>query len=431
MTLAGESENKVSVRIRQLPAAWQLASILSLVVLVPALEVITTHQVLTAPHPGANDFYSRWRAAQLYWQAGVDPYCEQATAAIQQGIYGRPAQPGEDPGPFVYPFYTVFLLLPLAWLPYSWAEAVWLVILEACLLGGVWLYLATLRWRLPAWLVACVGVWAVLFYHGARTILLGQFAGLVFVLMVGSLYLLRRDRAIAAGVALALTTIKPQMSVLFVLAMVVWGIGQRRWRLLAGLVGALAVLGGASFALLPGWLHEFVSQVADYPRYTSTCSPVWMITHIYLPQLGTPFEVGLSTLLLLYILIEWRQLPGARAGSERFHWLIGLTLIVTNLVMVRTATTNYVALYLPLLYGLKVVADRRPRRARWWVAGVLLVSLVAGWALFLSTVQGRLEHPIMYLPLPVGLFVALIAIRPAWQATDPAEPGRDGTDGDS
>ena len=80
-----------------------------------ALDVYATHRVFTLSHPGANDFYSRWKAAQVYWVEGIDPYSDQATLAIQRGIYGRAAGPDDDPGLFAYPFYTVFLLAPLVW----------------------------------------------------------------------------------------------------------------------------------------------------------------------------------------------------------------------------------------------------------------------------------------------------------------------------
>ncbi|MFQ5435338.1 MAG: hypothetical protein ACE5FD_10725, partial [Anaerolineae bacterium] len=82
----------------------------------------------------------------------------------------------------------------------------------------------------------------------------------------------------------------------------------------------------------------------------------------------------------------------------------GLTLVVTNSVILRTATTNYVVMYVPLLLGLKWLAEWY---GRGWVAVFFLVSIVSLWALFFATVQGDFEHPLMYLPLPVGILVWL------------------------
>jgi hypothetical protein len=95
------------------------------------------------------------------------------------------------------------------------------------------------------------------------------------------------------------------------------------------------------------------------------------------------------------------------AGSFDFLILIGLTLVVTNMIVVRTATTNYVMMYIPLFLGLKVAAERLPG-GHGWVAAFYLVSTVSSWLLFLNTLSGDLEHPIVYLPLPITLLVMLI-----------------------
>ncbi|MGD8904833.1 MAG: glycosyltransferase family 87 protein [Anaerolineae bacterium] len=389
-------------------------------VLLFALDVYAVHSVFTSRYPGANDFFSRWKGAQVFWKEGLNPYSDEATLAIQEGIYGRPAQPNEDPGPFAYPFYTVFLLAPLAPLSYAWAEAVWLVILQFSLVVGVLLCLMVVDLRLSRGLMLMTALWGVAFYHSARTILLGQFAGLVFLWVVGTLWALKNDRYVVAGVLLALTTIKPQMSFLLIPALLIWGVWRRRWRFLGSFAGTMALFLGASFLLLPAWLGEFVAQVLRYPSYTAIGSPIWIVTHLYLPFLGTPGEVALSALFLLYLLVQWRHLPRAAATSDLFLWLLGLTLLVTNLVALRTATTNYAVLYIPLFFILKVAADRLTR-ASLWLALFYILSMVGLWALFLTTVQGDYENPIMYLPLPS---VLLLGILWAKAASNPASAGR-------
>jgi hypothetical protein len=157
------------------------------------------------------------------------------------------------------------------------------------------------------------------------------------------------------------------------------------------------------------------------------------MTHHYLPQLNLGLsqaaivaaEVGLSALLLIYLLVEWRHLPQTEATSGAFHWLVGLTLIVTNLIVLRTATTNFVALYIPLFFALKLAADRLPRRDGLLVIFHLL-SAVGMWALFIVTVEKKFEHPIMYLPLPVGLFVAFVWVRLVVRADSELQPELNG-----
>ena len=377
------------------------------------LDVVAMHAVFTSQRSGSNDFYPRWRGAQLFYLEGVDPYSEEVTLEIQRGIRGRPSLPDEDQLAFAYPFYTSLLLLPLLWLSYDWVEAIWLVAVQFSLIAGVIMYLQALRWRPPPVTLAGTILWAVIVYHGARTILLGQFAGLIFFWTAALLWALSRQRDVMAGVLLALITIKPQMSVLLIPALLWWAIGQRRWRFLASAGVTMFALLAVSFLLLPGWLGSFVDQVFRYPSYTAYGNPISVMTQQYLPRLGAGpmagriLEAGLSALLLAYLLWRWRRLPETATTQASFHYLIGLTLIVTNLIVPRTATTNYVVLYLPLFFAFKqLIADRA--RAGWWLLLFYLASIVTLWVLFFQTVQGDFEAPVMFLPFPLGLLLLFL-----------------------
>lgn len=359
------------------------------------------YALFTSDITGANDFYPRWKGAVLYWQEGVDPYSDAATEAIQRGMYGgQLARPDQDQALFVYPFYTVFLLLPLVWLPYAWVQAMWMALLLMMLIGGVIICLRLLEWRPPLWLLAVTLLWAVLFYSSARTIILGQFAGLVFFCFVASLLALRAGRDGAAAVLLALTTVKPQMVFLLLPALLLWGVGRRRWRFVGGFALALAALAGASFLLLPGWLGAFVTQVVTYPSYTVVGSPTQIVVTYYAPWLGQTAVFLFGLLMVAWMLWQWRRLPHTPLLSDEFVYILGVTLLVTNLVSPQTATTNYVLLYLPLLWLLHKVG-------RGWQLAFFAVSLAGMWWLFLATVQGDAEDPIMFLPLPALLLASL------------------------
>ncbi|MCA9971772.1 MAG: DUF2029 domain-containing protein [Anaerolineales bacterium] len=379
------------------------------------LAVVGVHAAFTSQVAGANDFFPRWVGAQLFWQQGIDPYSQTATEAIQRQMYGGElARPDQDQVLFVYPFYTLFLLLPLTWLPlaYAWIQAIWLVTLMACLVGGMLLLLRLVRWpRLPAWLLASLLLWSLLFYNNARTLILGQFAAVVFVCLVASLLALRSGHDLTAGALLALTTIKPQMVFLLIPALLLWAAWQRRWRFVAGFGGAMALLAGASFLLLPGWLGGFIAQLRAYPGYTITPSPLRFLTEYFFPWLGRPVEIGAAVLLVGWMLWGWWRLRRETAVSPTLLLTLGLTLLVGNMVVVRTATTNYLPLYIPLFVALRYAAVRL-RHGSAWVAAFVWLSIVALWWLFLATVQGDLEHPIMYLPLPLGLLALLLAWRP-------------------
>ncbi len=373
-----------------------------------AIMVWGFHESFTSKVPGANDFYPRWRGTQLFWQEGVDPYSQTATEAIQRDMYGgRLAYETEDQVLFVYPFYVVFLIRPLINLDYLWVQAIWLVLVQFSLLAAVVLTLRLFEWKMSPWLLAVTLLWAVLFYNSTRTIILGQFAGLIYLWIVGTLLALKYDRDVLAGILLSLTTIKPQMSYLLIPALLIWALGQKRYRFMATSLLTMLFLMGISFLFQPNWLLGFSDQLLNYPGYTSTGSPLWVLTGYYLPQLGKPVEYLMIGGLLIYLFWNWRWLPKVQADSRHFFFIVGVTLVVTNMIVIRTATTNYVIMYIPLFMILQAVSQRL-KRGDLWVALFFVVTIVFTWGLFLSTIQGDAEHPITYLPLPFFLLFALL-----------------------
>lgn len=381
-------------------------------------DVVTTYVLFTSRYPGANDFASRWGGARAFWRDGLSPYSDEATRQIQLLIYGRPISPEEeqqfDPGPFAYPFYTVFLLVPLVWLAYPWAEAIWLVLLEICLCGGLLLALQIYNWRPPRWLLTFTTVWAFFFYPNARALILGQFAVFVFALVALTLWGLKTRRDLLAGLCLALSTVKPQMVFLLVPLLLIWALWERRVRFVSAFMGVMAVLVAASWVAEPGWVTGFFQQVARYPSYTAIGSPIWIVTHVTFPMLRSWGEAVLSALVMVYLIgASWWGLRQKTAGY--FGWVVGLCLIVTNLVALRTATTNYVILLLPLAMAFRAL--QHVRRGPWWVLLTEVVLLVGLWALFLTTLVGKFEHPVVYLPLPFGL-LAVFALGGRWLARE-------------
>ncbi|TET53396.1 MAG: DUF2029 domain-containing protein [Anaerolineales bacterium] len=379
-------------------------------------DVLLTYEFLTAPYPGANDFASRWAGARAFWRDGVSPYSDEATRQIQMLIYGRTIPLEEereyDPGPFAYPFFTVFLLFPLVWMPYAWAEAIWLVMLQVCLVAGLLVVVRLSRWRPPAWLLGCTVLWSLLFYPEARALILGQFSLFVFAATVVMLWALARGKDVVAGILLALSTVKPQMIFLLLPLLLGWAARERRPRFAGVFLGSMVLLVGASWLVEPGWVGDFYDQVARYSSYTAIGSPIWIVAHDVVPALGSCGEWLLTGLLLAcFALAAWRWFRKERGDLSL--WIVGLSLIVTNLVALRTATSNYVVLLLPLVMVFRAL--QRRRAGPWLVLLLELVLLVGMWAHFLVTVDSKFEHPAVYLPLPFGL-LAIFGLARRWLA---------------
>ncbi len=375
-----------------------------------ALDAYATYIVFTSKFPGANDFYSRWAGGRAFLVDGLNPYSDEVTHRIQLGMYGHLAEEGTDQVAFAYPLYTIYLFLPLSLISsYPQAQAIWQVILEVALLMGVFFTFRTYRWQPRPWLLAVTCSWSILFYPGARSIILGQFAIVVFAFIALALWAVKEGKDILVGLCLALSTVKPQMVFLLIPLILLWAICRQRWRMVGSFTISMIVLVLSSLLLVPTWIADFFSWMSKYPSYTAIGSPIWTLTHYFFPQLGKPVEIVISLLVLGYLLYTWQ---GVVDGSWlEFDWVVAMTLIVTNLIALRTATTNYVVLLMPILIVFKTLDQRFQRRGAMLIALIELLLLVGFWLLFAVTVAGNYEHPIMYLPLPIGLWLIFVSAK--------------------
>jgi hypothetical protein len=134
---------------------------------------------------------------------------------------------------------------------------------------------------------------------------------------------------------------------------------------------------------------------------------VWIITQEWL-GLGDIAEIAVSAVFVLVMLWGWWMLI-IQKQTDKWLWVIALTLVVTHLVALRTATPHFVIFNVVWLFYIR----------KFKPLGIFLalgVQFIGMWALFFITVQGRdtLEHPIMFIPTSFFAFALLIITRKQW-----------------
>jgi hypothetical protein len=317
--------------------------------------------------PGGNDFLPRWVGAREWLQRGTSPYDPRVSEAAQRMIYGRLADPaaGEDIAHFAYP-PAMLSSAPLASLPSLAARAVWMTLIEVSLPALIIMGMGLAHWRPPLWLQVALLLFAVLSYHGIRTVLLGQFAAIEAVLMVGTLLAIQRRQDQLAGILLGLSIAKPHMAVLLIPFVLLWAVRSGRTIVAGWATATVGLLIGVSIALIPDWPVQWLRQLLDYPTYTVIGPPVSVLTGL-LPRGQAALTLILCLLLLAYLIWEWLQSLGKE--DRWFQWTAAMTLTITNLIALRTATTNFVVLFpaLVLIFALW--------HERWGKAGEVAILL--------------------------------------------------------
>lgn len=360
--------------------------------------------------PGGNDFLPRWVGTHAWLQDGTSPYARSVTLEAQRMIYGRPADPsqGEDVAHFVYPMPAIIFFIPFGLMPYTLARAVWMTLLEVCLPILAILGLGIAKWRPKPWLTAVLVLLSILWYHGLRAVIVGQFAVFEAVLIAGAFLAVQRERDALAGILLALSLAKPQMSFLIIPYVLLWAFSRRKWAIIIWAFAFLALWVGASLLLIPDWPLQWLRQILEYPAYTDIGSPISILAGL-VPPASDWLNRILSGALVLYMFWEWYLARDQR--DNWFQWTAAMTLVVTNLVAFRTATTNYVVLLPVWMLIFSVLVQRWDQGGVVATALTSLALILGPWALFLTTVQARTESAMMYLPLPILTLLGLWWIR--------------------
>lgn len=391
-----------------------LIILVCLFILLFIIDAYAMYAVFASRFPGTADFFPRWYGGRVLLLEGRNPYDRQVALEAQLGLFGRYTEPWEDQVAFAYPLYTLLTFLPLVYMPYAVAQAVWMVVLQFGLVLGAILCMRLVHWRVPSWLLGLTMLWAVFFYPGGRSIILGQFSVIVFGCIAIALFAFAQRRDYLGGACLALATVKPQMVFMVIPLLLLWALAQRRWRIVVGFGGALVGLTLVTMVLVPTWPQDFYSGLFAYSGYVGFYSPIENLTRTFAAPIAIPLANGLSVILLGFMLFTWWQVWRKKAGW--FTWALMLTLIIGNLVAFRSATTNHVMLYLPLIFWFRRISELSPSPHRLTPSPSLLVFLTQTglnlllWFGFLKFIIGsNFEHPFMHGFLPLLLLILFLA----------------------
>ena len=386
-----------------------------------------THQ---RPRGNLSDLYPRWLGARELLVHHRNPYSDEVTREIQQGYYGRALDPTRPDDPkdkegFAYPVYVVFLLAPLIDLPFAVLQTAFYWFLALLTAASVWLWLRTLRWRLPAISVVSCIVLSLGSFSAVQGIKLQQLSLLVAALLAASLAATVNGSLLLGGALLALATIKPQLAWPLVAWLLVWAASDWRARrkLVVGFALVMAVLLAGAEVILPGWWRMFAGAIGQYRQYTQNQSVLEVILNQVLAPVasGAVSRAGAQFLAALAVFSSGWLVWGLRANQAEIAGFSGATALVlalTVLVVPMYAPYNQLLL-LPAV--LVLVRDRtfftaRSRAHRFgYLIGVLAVSWQWIASLCLSAVYvlgspawalGRWQGPFFAtFALPVLVFV--------------------------
>ncbi len=319
-----------------------------------ASRVLIPYQIAAAavhgsPRGNLSDLYPRWLGARELLLHGRDPYSAEVTREAQTGFFGRPLEP-DRPGErnyqqgFYYPVYVAFYLAPTIHLPFEIVRKGFFWILLGFTVATVPLWVRVVGWSAPLWVQASVVIFTIGSLPVMQGLKLEQMTLLVAGLMAIALALLASDRPTAAGIALALATIKPQLVFLLLFWLTIWTVAdwRRRYRWAVSFLLSLAVLCAVSEWYLPHWIPRFWQALHEYRNYTGEMSVMDKL-------IGPPWSRALE--LVAFAVMTgacWRERRQA-ANTNAFAFILALVLATTVLLVPTYGPYNQVLLIPALL----------------------------------------------------------------------------------
>jgi hypothetical protein len=327
------------------------------------------------------DFYPIWLTSREAMFRRRDPYTTDMTRAIQTGLFGRPlnaANPHDPPvnyRAFAYPAFTDLLFWPLSLGSFLAIRPPLAAVLLITTAASLWLWRSSFRLSLSSTqftiaLLLTLSSYAVT--EGLYALQLGLFVGF---LLSASFAALVRNRFFFAGTLLALTFIKPQMTILVAIYLLVWSLSDWRERhgfILALLIG-LAALGATSLLVWPHWIFEWLHTISEYGTYAPPPLLTYSLGPVVGPKLGPPLIVVLLGAALILIW-KMRHQP---AGSQHFSLTVSLLLAITSITLLPGQAVHDHVVLLPGI--LLTVCNWRTVSARFFRFVLALATLALFW----------------------------------------------------
>jgi len=268
---------------------------------------------------GGEAFLVPWNASRAFLFDGKNPYGDDAARSAQRLIYGHAARDGEYPWRLDIPFFYLVFFFPFALLKnFLLARALWLTLAELALAATLFLNLRLVSWRPPRAYLVLLVLFTVLGAYSLYALYEGAGAVFLALLFSASLLALRAEKDFLAGILLALTLMKWEITAFFLLFVFLWLASHRRWQGFISFGMTLFLLVASSALLEPGWFFPFLRSVLINFRaryvYGITFFSVFAKTTLRRPLLIARIFAGFF--LLLLVLEGYAAMgKGLRVGS--------------------------------------------------------------------------------------------------------------------
>ncbi|MBN2048077.1 MAG: DUF2029 domain-containing protein [Anaerolineaceae bacterium] len=396
-------------------AGWKTDFLAGIIILIVLTLVTWQNYRFSAQNPGGADFLSRWMPARLAVTRGWSPYSQEASIETQYFRYGRLAYEEEDMCLFAYPYYTMGLIVPFTFTDnFTLARSLWMTTLQAATLAIVFLSLKIIGFKPSKLTLTLLLIFSLFSSYLLHPIIDGNPSVIAALFITLSLYFLKEEKDILAGVFLGLSTFKPQLVILFSALFWFWASSNRRWKGIISSGITVLLLMGISFLFQPDWLTGFLNQMTPYNTFADlTCPNTPERIFAYWGfQFARPAARVITFITLLVLGYETFRLY--RAPFRHFFWMSGLSFALINLSGITSAKTNFIAMLPAFILWIDILFQSHQNRYHWidlLLPLLLAISWVFTYVAFYVPIGSITYEYMDYFPAPIFIIIVLYSIR--------------------
>jgi hypothetical protein len=321
---------------------------------------------LTGRRPAADEDHWRYWAAARVVSVGADPF----GAARDSGVKLPELEPELQGQQMVLtPPWALALALPLTLLPYGLSRTVWLAAATLLMLGSI--VLLALTYGVPRRAIPPIAAVGYLFAPTIFSLRQVQITPWVLFGISAFLFFVEHKRDWLAGAALALASVKPQLCAAIWIAVLVWTMRQRHWKVAGAFAMTIALGSAVVLARDPAVFAQFARVYQDAPP-VAWRTPT--LGHI-LRELAGRERFWLQFLPPI-VVVAWAAVHSWRQLSH-WNWLREMPLLLWASVLGSPYSWTYdeIVLLVPAVAcAAAVIDDASPRSASAVLVAFLALS---------------------------------------------------------
>ena len=201
------------------------------------------------------------------------------------------------------------------------------------------------------------------------------------------------------------------MVLIVIVFVMIWAGSMKRWTLVWGFLGVLALFIAGSSLLIPNWIFQYFRIILETISDIQIGTPRALFMY-WLPGIGNQLGWLLTILSAGFLIWEWRLAAGM--NFRWFLWAAYLSLTLTNLIGLPTSIENQIALLPALILVLAVWDERWGMLGRWLIGfSIILLSIGLWWLVRYYRGENIPPDlgPLTFFIVPVFMMVGLYWIR--------------------